>query len=534
MAAVTPSSRTPSSDAPPVSSGFSLQLVESAAGRVAWLAPVASAVIVFVQIFQALTQPTLADVVMRPGNRLASLAAVLLGIAIFVLHRYKVVRPHTIAALGVPFEILVAFCISMIETTTPPEAGEPVLGISSVGPWILANGVFIPNRPGRTFATALAAATTWPLAYVINASLIGFPPVPVGQLIIWPFFNYLLAVLAYLVARRIYPMTVAAETALELGSYRLVSRIGEGGMGEVWRASHQMLARAAAIKIVRPQMISGSARQADVSVRRFKREANVIASLQSPHTVYLYDFGVTQDGRFYYVMELLDGISLQTLVSTFGPQPVGRVLAIMRHACRSLAEAHQYGLVHRDLKPSNMMLCKVALRYDFVKVLDFGLAKCVRGEDESRITMDGMTTGTPGYIAPEVALGEPNIDGRADVYALGCVAYFLLTGSLVFEDPNPMSMALKHVQTPPDPPSQRTELPIPPDLEAIVMRCLAKLPADRPSSAGELNQLLTACVTPIWTEAEAQAWWEKHLPLTSTLRGFAQDLSFTPQIVRKV
>jgi len=213
---------------------------------------------------------------------------------------------------------------------------------------------------------------------------------------------------------------------------------------------------------------------------------------------------------------------------------VGRVLAIMRHACRSLAEAHQYGLVHRDLKPSNMMLCKVALRYDFVKVLDFGLAKCVRGEDESRITMDGMTTGTPGYIAPEVALGEPNIDGRADVYALGCVAYFLLTGSLVFEDPNPMSMALKHVQTPPDPPSQRTELPIPPDLEAIAMRCLAKLPADRPSSAGELNQLLTACVTPIWTEAEAQAWWEKHLPLTSTLRGFAQDLSFTPQIVRKV
>jgi serine/threonine-protein kinase len=281
-------------------------------------------------------------------------------------------------------------------------------------------------------------------------------------------------------------------------------------------------------------MISGSARQADVSVRRFKREANVIASLQSPHTVYLYDFGVTQDGRFYYVMELLDGISLQTLVTTFGPQPVGRVLAIMRHACRSLAEAHQYGLVHRDLKPSNMMLCKVALRYDFVKVLDFGLAKCVRGEDESRITMDGMTTGTPGYIAPEVALGESNIDGRADVYALGCVAYFLLTGSLVFDDPNPMSMALKHVQTPPDPPSQRTELPIPPDLEAIVMRCLAKLPADRPSSAGELNKLLTACVTPIWTEAEAEAWWEKHLPLTSTLRGFAQDLSFTPQIVRKV
>src|SRR4029453_14849174 len=149
---------------------------------------------------------------------------------------------------------------------------------------------------------------------------------------------------------------------------------------------HQMLARAAAIKLVRP---SATARQSEMAVKRFKREANVIALLQSPHTVYLYDFGVSEDGRFYYVMELLDGISLQTLVSTFGPQPPGRVLAIMRHACRSLAEAHQYGLVHRDLKPSNIMLCKVALRYDFVKVLDFGLAKCVRGEDVSQITMDG-------------------------------------------------------------------------------------------------------------------------------------------------
>jgi serine/threonine protein kinase len=180
------------------------------------------------------------------------------------------------------------------------------------------------------------------------------------------------------------------------------------------------------------------------------------------------------------------------------------------------------------------MLCKVALRYDFVKVLDFGLAKCVRGEDVTQITIEGMATGTPGYIAPEVALGEPNVDGRADVYALGCVAYFLLTGTLVFDDPNPMSMALKHVQATPDPPSQRTELPIPPDLEAIVLRCLAKKPDDRPSGAGELQRLLTSCVTPIWTEAEAEAWWARHLPTTSSLRSFVHDVSFTPPVVRKI
>ena len=341
MAAVTPSPGTPLSDLPPPPPGLPAHMVESAAARIAWLAPVAAGVIVFVQTFQAIAQPALREVVMTPASRLATVAAILMGLGIFALHRYKVVRPPAIVAFGVAFEIAVAFCISLIETTIPPTPGLPVLGISSVGAWILAIGVFIPNRPGRTFAVALGAATTWPLAYAINRAMLGFAPVPIGQVIIWPFFNYLLAVLTYLIARRVYGMTIAAETAVELGSYRLVARIGEGGMGEVWRASHQMLARAAAIKIVRPQLLAGSARQADVSTRRFKREANVIASLQSPHTVYLYDFGVTADGRFYYVMELLDGISLQTLVTTFGPQPVGRVLAIMRHACRSLEEAHQ-------------------------------------------------------------------------------------------------------------------------------------------------------------------------------------------------
>lgn len=271
-----------------------------------------------------------------------------------------------------------------------------------------------------------------------------------------------------------------------------------------------------------------------MSVRRFKREADVIAGLQSPHTVYLYDFGVSQDGRFYYVMELLDGISLQDLVTTFGPQPASRVLAILRQACASLGEAHQKGLVHRDLKPSNIMLCKVALAHDFVKVLDFGLAKVATDEAVSQLTVEGTTTGTPGYMAPEVALGETQIDGRADVYGLGCVAYFLLTDTLVFEDPNAMSMALKHVQTTPDLPSTRTELPIPVDLERLVMRCLEKKRDSRPSGAPELARLLAACDVPAWTEAAAEAWWERHLPPTSSLRSVLHSATITPPVVRKV
>jgi serine/threonine-protein kinase len=179
-------------------------------------------------------------------------------------------------------------------------------------------------------------------------------------------------------------------------------------------------------------------------------------------------------------------------------------------------------------------VCKVALAFDFVKVLDFGLAKSIQRTDVSLLTMDGVAAGTPGYIAPEVALGEPGIDGRADLYALGCVAYFLLTGALVFEDTNPTTMALKHVQAPPEPPSRRTELPIPADLEAVIMRCLAKKPEDRVRSARDLARMLASCQVPPWNDDAAVSWWERNLPPTSSLRSFAQPGQATPPVLRKV
>jgi serine/threonine-protein kinase len=510
-------------------------MVEDAAKRLGWLALVVAIIIPLVQVFQRFAQPALTPVLDTDVNRLATLAAELLAIGVFALRRYRLVLPRGLLVIGMVWEVVVSFCISMIETTIPPDPAHPTLGISSVAPWIMTVGVFIPNHPAGTLVTALAAATTWPVAYLINSSIHDFPPPHLGQVMSWPFFNYLFAILAYLIGRRMYGITIAAQTALELGSYRLVAPIGEGGMGEVWKASHQMLARSAAIKLIRMQGVGSTARQADLSAKRFQREANVIAGLQSPHTVYLYDFGVARDGRFYYVMELLDGISLQTLVTTFGPQPPGRVLPILTAIAESLEEAHRQGLVHRDLKPSNAMICKVGLAHDFVKVLDFGLAKFISGDDlTTQLTMEGTAAGTPGYIAPEVAMGDPSIDGRADVYALGCIAYFLLTGTLVFNDPNPMSLALKHVQAAPDPPSSRTELPIPSDLERIVMHCLGKRPDDRPASAAALAEALAACSTPHWTPAEADVWWQRHLPPTSTLRSFAQLSSRTPAVIHKV
>jgi serine/threonine protein kinase len=237
--------------------------------------------------------------------------------------------------------------------------------------------------------------------------------------------------------------------------------------------------------------------------------------------VYLYDFGTTPEGRLYYVMELLDGISLQTLVTTFGSQPASRVVTILRQICRSLEEAHERKIVHRDLKPSNVMICKVAQSYDFVKVLDFGLAKPFGTPDVLNLTVEGVTLGTPEYMAPEVARAGA-VDARADLYALGCVAYFLLTGTLVFTDSNPVAVALKHMRTQPDPPSRRTSHSVPVDLERVVLKCLEKDPGARPASARELERMLAACDVPPWTEEDADAWWKRHLPAASPLRSFSE------------
>ena len=210
----------------------------------------------------------------------------------------------------------------------------------------------------------------------------------------------------------------------------------------------------------------GDGATAQLAVARFRREAEAAAQLRSPHTIEIYDFGVTQDGTLYLVMELLEGTDLESLVRKHGPLPPGRVIYILRQVCESLEEAHTSGLVHRDIKPANIHVGRLGLRHDFVKVLDFGLVKSVAGagSGDSLATAAGLTPGTPSYMAPEMAHGE-RADGRADLYSLGCVAYYLLTGRPVFEADTPIQVILKHVEQPPVPPSQRTEISVPPALE---------------------------------------------------------------------
>ncbi len=265
-------------------------------------------------------------------------------------------------------------------------------------------------------------------------------------------------------------------------------------------------------------MITQPGYRSDVTRTRFKREAQAIASLQCPHTVYLFDFGIAQNGSFYYVMELLDGISLQMLVDKFGPQPASRVIHFLRQVCESLEEAHQKGLIHRDIKPSNIFACNLGLEYDFVKILDFGLVKNISPHETGNLTMTGIVAGTPGYISPEIAMGEGAIDGRVDIYALGCVAYFLLTGAPVFEDKTPTAVVLAHVQKLPSPPSARSEMQVPASVDEIILRCLAKKPEDRPHSARELGDLLAKLPVSEWGREDAADWWQTYLPASSTYR----------------
>jgi DNA-binding NtrC family response regulator len=297
------------------------------------------------------------------------------------------------------------------------------------------------------------------------------------------------------------------DEGLPLGLYRLMEKLGEGGMGEVWRARHQLLARPCAVKLIRPELLGEKNREA--ATERFRLEARSIARLSSPNTVRLYDFGVSETGSFYFVMELLTGMDLASLVERFGPMEPERAVYVLRQACRSLGEAHAAGLLHRDIKPHNLYLCRLGLDFDVLKVLDFGLVKSL-GEETVQMTAEGVLTGTPAYMPPERVVGGA-ADERSDLYSLGCVAYWMLTGRPVFAG-EPMAVMIHHARTAPEAPSKIGGSPMPEPLEQIVMRCLEKDPHKRPSSAMELwQQLGEVAMTTPWNLERAESWWREHL-----------------------
>lgn len=441
--------------------------------------------------------------------------SVVVSLVFFAYARGRNRNPKTVLDVGLLYMILTALALAVMAHFSAIPAGYMVMPeISWIGAVVLIFAAILPTTPGKMLMASIIAVSMNPLGMLIAKSRGLYDFGPNDRVLLMHYPDFILAGVAVVISIVVNRLGQQVTKAREMGSYQLRELLGKGGMGEVYKATHRMLARPAAIKLIRREMLGAvDDETAKLAVSRFRREAEAAANLRSPHTVELYDFGVTDDGTLYLVMEFLEGMDLETLVRTKGPLPAGRVIHVLRQVCESLDEAHTLGLVHRDIKPANIHVGRVGLRHDYVKVLDFGLVKevsSIRALGDSMATVPGqMALGTPAYMAPEVALGEP-VDGRADIYALGCVAYYLVTGQVVFESETAVQLIAKHLQATVIPPSIRSNRAIPEGLEQVIMKCLAKRPEERPQSALELAQMLDWIPTEGWNEDQARTWWTEN------------------------
>jgi len=368
---------------------------------------------------------------------------------------------------------------------------------------VFARAVFVPSRPLRTFILSASAAVAWLVLELAHGEVFMANDVTAkyfaahvvwNQVVLW-----LCAALATYASYANYALRIEAYQATRVGQYELEEKIGEGAMGEVWRARHGLLRRPTAVKLIRGEIVDAKTR------KRFEHEVRQTCRLSHPNVVAIYDYGHTEDGVFFYAMELVAGEDLGRILARDGPLPASRVIHVLAQACEALAEAHATSLVHRDVKTANLMLCRRGLVHDVVKVMDFGLVKDLRGDDPD-LAGSGEVCGTPETISPEAARGR-DVGPAADVYAIGAVGCQLLTGRAVFDAKTAVEMVLAHVGREPIRPSERVA-DVPRDLEDVLMRCLRKDPAERPASALALRDALLACRDAgKWTQDDAARWW---------------------------
>jgi serine/threonine-protein kinase len=364
---------------------------------------------------------------------------------------------------------------------------------------VLLRSTIVPSTGVRTAVIGALTclpmtAATVALVYLNKQDVPG--PAYVGGGILICLMTILLAAIG---SNILYGLRRQVSEAMQLGQYTLDHKIGEGGMGTVYRAHHALLRRPTAIKLVHPQRTDGD------TLDRFEREVQLMSRLTHPNTVAVFDYGRSPDGIFYYAMEYLDGIDLEKLVDRFGRQPPDRVIAILLQVCGALREAHRRGLIHRDIKPANIILCQRGDVPDVAKVVDFGLVKEIAAKEGGKTP--GIL-GTPAYIAPESVTDPEHVGPASDLYALGAVAYFLLTGRRVFDGKTSVDICVQHVTAKPVAPSQVVDAHVPRALDDLILRCLAKKPSDRPASATELADLLRAIpASGDWNEDAANAWW---------------------------
>ncbi len=462
-----------------------------------------------------------------------SLALALISGAVWWLAAQATASSRGAISLGLAYAWMCGQAMAATEIALAPTSGI-YNGVPGLCVWIVFFPTIIPCLPRQAFNTGLAIALALPLDYII-ARMFGLPEVSGQALVGWfvpPLFCAALAGTAALLANRLTVQLAEARRAVrDLGAYALERRLDHGGMGEVWLARHRLLPRAAAVKFLKLSAEAGPDPQRNA---RFEREASAIALLQSPHTIQIYDFGLSEDGELYFAMELLDGLDLAALITGFGRQKEARVAAILAQICLSLMEAHAQGLIHRDLSPRNVMLCRLGAEVDHVKVLDFGLVGVANiapnpgdaktsppktsplNSSTARIRASGPITtlvGTPGYIAPEVVNGG-TADARSDLYALGCLGYWMLTATTLHPDAESGSEDLEaHVRLNAQPPSARINQELHIGLEEIILTCLARNPQQRPASAADLRaQLLRLHFPDAWSEGRARRWWAEHQP----------------------
>jgi tRNA A-37 threonylcarbamoyl transferase component Bud32 len=410
-------------------------------------------------------------------------------------------------AFGVPIGFFMLLQHSRVLEWTSRHGALPEMGAV----WLLeifVYALFIPNT-WRRAAVVLGLMSIAPLVSLFAtvaldgqvARLLAEDPSTLIQMVLVLALTWLSAVFG---VHTINLLRSEAFRAKQLGQYRLKQLIGRGGMGDVYLAEHVLMKRPCAIKVIRPE------KAGDPKVlARFEREVQATAKLSHWNSVDIFDYGRAEDGTFYYVMEYLPGMNLAELVRLHGPLPAARALHLVRQACDALQEAHELGLIHRDIKPANIFASVRGGWHDVAKLLDFGLAKPLTDLDAAQLTQEGTITGSPLYMSPEQAIGDHEPDARSDIYALGSVFYFLLTGKPPFDDPKPMKVLMAHAQQPPTPPSQLNG-DVPDDVDLIVMRCLQKSADERFQSAAELAAAIDDCDDyGRWTHETARTWWRQ-------------------------
>jgi serine/threonine-protein kinase len=369
----------------------------------------------------------------------------------------------------------------------------------------------VPSPPSRTLLlTALLGLPFVAVPWFFSPATAGAPDLrtanfPVVGVLSYAIWWAIISVGATVISHVVFGLRAEVREARRLGQYTLESKLGEGGMGVVYRARHGMMRRPTAVKLLKPEHTE------EASLKRFEREVQLTARLTHPHTITIFDYGRTPDGVFYYAMELLDGASLARVVSACGPLPESRVVHVLYDVAGALTEAHDVGLIHRDIKPANVILCRQGGMHDFPKVVDFGLVKDLEHHGGVGLTQADVVAGTPLFLSPEAVSAPETVSDRSDLYSLGAVGYFALTGTHVFSGRTLVEVCSHHLHTPPEAPSARLGRPVDSELESLILDCLAKDPAQRPAGAHQVRRRLERCAAfGEWTKEEAQAWWEEN------------------------